>query len=110
MKYTHDDGALVYRFETSLPPYEWLNIARGCYPWSVVEYLPTRYFDIILYKIYIYVILNLYLFKISRDTEHRPLSWEDSALARVGPRCFPTSFFGTIIVPYEVGNEFWLFS
>ena len=23
----------VYRFETSLPPYEWLQAVRGCYPW-----------------------------------------------------------------------------
>ena len=34
VKYTHSDaGIAIYRFETSLPPYEWLNIARGCYPW-----------------------------------------------------------------------------
>ena len=34
VKYTHSDaGIAIYQFETSLPPYEWLNIARGCYPW-----------------------------------------------------------------------------
>ena len=31
-----DDGVLAYRFEAAYPPYEWLQVVRGCYPWLSV--------------------------------------------------------------------------